>query len=149
MINSAGLQIIYDAWVERERLDKKYLSVSDNQLSYFVLAGGVNTGPARLEYPGQTAFIYLVESNEFAPGSTVPPIISVTSSTFFKTWKEWFPGLPPLQFVSPVCICDEFFSVDVDNKLAAGVAPSGAIEVSVHYLLASYSGPKRERIDLI
>jgi hypothetical protein len=137
MINSSGLDILFGAWCRDNGCSRTEPTVTDLQKRARVLTGFADSGKLRYDFVGQTAFIYLIETNEIGGGTTVPPIVSVKGADYSNVYEEWFPGLPPLQFVNPICVCREFFEIDVDNKLDPGVQPvSGNIDVYAHFLLA-------------
>lgn len=137
MINHTGLALLYDAWCGEHGCTRAEVKASDLQKQGLVLTAFADSGKLKYKFPGQTAFIYLVEVNEIGGGTTIPPIVSVKGADYSNSWREWFPGLPPLQFVSPICVCREFFEIDVDNKFDPNEQPiSGNIEVSAHFILA-------------
>jgi len=142
-----SLDILFKSWCGERGCDPAKVRTRDRQTTKFrVLDAFQDRGPLYLPFQGQTAFVYLIESNEIG-GSSVPPIISVESSNMSDVYEEWFPGLPPLSFVNPIFVCDEFFRINVDNKLVPGVSLGGVIELWAHYLLA-FPPPKDEREDI-
>lgn len=136
MINGEGLKILFDAWCGENGCTRYDVTVTDLQKKARVLTAFNDSGKLRYEFVGQTAFIYLIETNEVGGGTTAGPIVSVNAADYSNTYEEWFPGLPPLEFVNPVCVCREFFEIDVSNKFDAAVQPvSGNIDVYAHFLL--------------
>jgi hypothetical protein len=144
------LDILFKSWCRGKGYDPADVHTIDRQTPKFrVLSGFADKGRLEKSFPGQTAFVYLIESNEVGGGSTVPPIISVESAEYQDFYEEWFPGLPPLQFVNPIFICPEYFKINVDNKEYPGVAPFGNIELWAHYLLCTPPrGANSDRVKL-
>lgn len=149
MIANAALQIMFDAWRARKGYDLKDLVVVNRQEKKQTLAGFLDKGPLTLKFPGKTAFVCLVEAVEVGGGSTTRSIIDIASSNDTVSYEEWTPNILPIDFVTPITICNEFFSIDVANKTDLAVVPSGNLIVYVQYVMVQYIGPpKNEGLSL-
>jgi len=149
MIANAALQIMFDAWRARKGYDLKDLVVVNRQERKQTLAGFADKGPLTLKFPGKTAFVSLVEAEEVGGGSTTKSIIDITSSNDTVSYEEWSPNMPPIGFVTPIVVCNEFFSIDVANKTDLTVVPSGNLIVYVQYIMVQYIGTPKEGLTLI